>query len=198
MKKVVSMFLALTMALSFSACRVAKPEDTIDSYLAAYKVFDTEKMDSYVLVPDNATDETMAEDDDAYINFFVDYIKENANKMTYRITNSEMSGSNAVVTVEFKYVDGSPLMRSVMGVFMQRMFAEAFSGKESSDEDVEGMLTELLHQEIGKTIEIYKEVTLQIDCVLQDKTWHIATESDALQDVLTSGVFFTMQDMGES
>lgn len=205
MKKLISVFLMFAMILSFSACGTAKPEDTVKSYLSAAKKFDTEEMTKYVLETNSATDETTTvadedEDegeDDAFLDFFEAYMKDNASKLTYKTSNSEVDGENAVVTVEIKYVDGSALIKAVMGVYMQQMFASAFSNEKTSDEKTNAMMSEIMKEEMNKTAETFKEVALKINCVLKNKTWYIEEVSDELSNVLSSGFFNTMTEIGD-
>lgn len=85
-----------------------------------------------------------------------------------------------------------------MGEYMQLVFTSAFSDEEMTDAEMDAAMFTIMKDEMSKTTETFKDAALQINCVLQDKVWYIEDVSDEMADVLSSGLFGTMEDIGDS
>lgn len=184
----------------FSACSASNPENAVKSYLSAYKNFNQEKMDKFLLETGDRAEGTTNDDDkdDEYYKPFEEYIASNASKLSYDIIKSEVDGAKAVVTVDFKYVDGSDLFEAVMDAYMQKMFDFMASSAELPDGAIAAMLSDLMKEEMKKTPEVFEEATLQIECVRKDRTWYIEELSDEVANVLSSGLSAAMEDIGNN
>lgn len=177
------------MLISVIGCSKVKPEEVVSTYFDAYQKQDVETMDTVVIA--SSTQETVetneAEDDTEYVEYFEDYLKTNAEKMTYKVIDSEVDEDKAVVTVDCRYVNGGPLLKATISEVFQKMIGMAFAGIEMSEEETNQMFLSTMKEQ-SKTIgETYKETTIKIDCVKQDGKWFIAEVSDEMSDILTSG-----------
>src|SRR5699024_2501075 len=128
------------------------------------------------------------EDQDALEVYFLDYIKSNAKKITYEIKESKIDGDNATVAVDFKYVNGGPLLKATFGEYMKEAFASAFTGKELTDEENSEIFISAMEAQSEKMEETFTEKTLNIECVKIEDNWYIDDPSDELLDVIMSGI----------
>lgn len=106
-----------------------KPESTVSDFIEAGKKFDLTKMAISVNPSNSSSKEKIADlmkdgnDRDQYQKYFLDYFKENAGKITYAVKGSKIENDKATVTVDFKYVNGGPLLKATLGdVFSKTVF----------------------------------------------------------------------------
>lgn len=189
MKKVVLAMVLVAMLISVVGCSKAKPEEAVSTYFDAFQKQDVETMETVVIASSTqeAVENNEAEDDTEYVKYFEDYLKNNAEKMTYKVIDSEVDEDKAIVTVDCRYINGGPLLKATIGEVFQKIIGMAFAGIEMSEEETNQMFLSTMKEQ-SKTIgETYKEITIKIDCVKQDGKWFIAEVSDEMSDILTSG-----------
>lgn len=203
MRKLIS-FLIITFALCmFSGCGMfQKPETTVSEYIKAATAFDLEKMNSKI-APSNATDkkdisDIIENDEDEYQKYIIDYFKSNAAKITYKIKNTKIDNDSAVVTVDFKYIDGSPLIKASIAEAFSKIMPLAFSGVEVSDDESSQFFITAMETQRKTIKEKYTSKTIDIKCVKIDKQWYIEKSSDELMDVLTSNFISAGKDIDKS
>lgn len=202
-KRIIAALLACMLLLMGGCGNTAKPEDTVENFFKAAQTLDLEAMIT-TIEPSNTEDinDTKAlfdEDEfDDYTKYFLDYLKENAGKMTYTIGKSEVDGDKAVVTVDCKYVDGGPLLSATIGEVFKKTFELAFSGTEMTDEEMVQMFTGIMEEQRSVVEETFKESTLDINCVKQDGKWYISEMEDELLDVAMSGFLSAGEKMSEA
>lgn len=205
MRKLISILVMVTMVLTVSGCFSSdKPESTVKEFIGAAKVFDVEKMESLINPSNSSEKEDIAEltkeedGNEQYQKYFMEYLKENAGKIKYEVKDTEIDSNSAVVTVDFKYIDGAPILKATLTEYITKAFPLAFSGVEITDEDASQMFLTAM-QEQRKTIEeSYVEKTISIKCIKVDSKWYIDEVSDELLDVLMSNFISASEEWGDS
>lgn len=204
MRKLIVLFCIIVVA-SLVGCSAPKPESTVSEFIEAGKKFDIVKM-AQTFNPSNESNKEIMEDftredsesENQYQAYFFDYFKENAKKITYQIKNSTIEGDQATVTVDFKYVNGGPLLKATIGEVFTKVIAMAFSGVELSDEEMEQMFISTMKNQQNTVEELFIEKTIDIKLVLIDKQWYIDEPSDELLDVFTSNFVSVSNELDES
>lgn len=204
MKKSLIIALAVVLAIGLAGCGT-KPETAIDNFFGAVKNFDSESM-TKALAPSTSgdtkelgsMDEYLKSTDDPMSAPFVDYLKGNAKKITYEITNTKVNGDAATVTVKCKYVDGTQLFDKIIQDLFAKALSSAFSGKEMTQEEMTKMGADLLKQDIASVKETFVEKTVDIDCVKVDGTWYVKEVNDDLADVVTCNLLTAAKNLADS
>lgn len=177
----------LSLAL-LAGCSGAKPESTVEAFFTAGQKLDTEAMAATILSESEdglaVPDELELDESNAYL---LEYFKTNAEKMTYEITESEVDGDKAVVTMNAKYVDGAPLIQATISSAFMKMLPLAFSGTEMTEEETNQMFADTMKEQSEIVTETFAEKTLKIDLVKEDNQWYITEITDEMIDVVMSG-----------
>ena len=177
----------LSLAL-LAGCIGAKPKSTVEEFFTAGQQLNTEAMAAAVLSTneEEVTDpeELLTDESNEYL---LEYLKTNAEKMTYEVTGSEVDGDKAVVTMNAKYVDGAPLIKATISSAFMKMLPLAFSGKEMTEEETNQMFADTMKEQAEIVSETFKEETLKIDLVKEDNEWYITEITDEMMDVVMSG-----------
>lgn len=199
---IIALLLTLGLLLLGGCSGKAEPEDTVEKYLSAAKKLDLKAMAATIL-PSNTDDikETstlMEEKEDDYTRYFVDYLKANAEKMTFKIGKSEVNGDKATVTVDCKYVDGAPILTATIQDVIVNAFSMAFSDKEMTDEETSEMFASSLEEHRKVTKETFKEATIKVNCIKKDDKWYISETNDELLDVAMSGFISAGKEISEN
>lgn len=192
MKKLIIIFVLPIILFLLAGCGAAGPEDTVDKYFTAAQKLDLISMAANI-APSNTEDRDITstllegEEQEEFQKYALDYLKTNARKMTYTISGSEVNGDKAVVTVDCKYVDSGRILKATVGEMFAKLFGQAFSGVEMTDEENEQMFLNVMEEQIKTFDETFTDVTLNIDLVKSEDTWYIAKVSDEMLDVVASG-----------
>ncbi len=201
MKKPIAVFMVFIMMLSLSGCG-ASPKSTISQYFKAAKTFDLPKMNNLLLEQSDFgktdTSEDNKDDNNMFVEYFMDYLKSNAQKIEYDVTGSKIDGDKASVQVDCKYVDGSIILKTAMAEYFKQAFGYAFSGEKMSDEAMDNIMTGILTDVIDKSEETIKEVSITINCVKKDGSWLIDDVDNALLNIVTSGFTLASEEISES
>lgn len=188
MKKLIPCLLLI--ALVFTGCSSAKPEDPVKGFFEAAKTFDFDEAKTFVN-PDNVsdTDSTLSVSDEDTA-FLMDFLKSNNQKIEYTIESAEKADDTGTVTVKCKYVDVSPFLSD----YMSELFKQALAnfGTEMTDEQYNKTATDLLASKDYS--ENTKENTFTISCIKKDKTWYI----DKVDNNLGNAVLSNMISSGEN
>lgn len=198
---IIALLITLGLLVLGGCSKKVGPEDTVEKYLSATKKLDLETMASTIL-PSNTDDidkttTLMDEKDDDYTQYFVDYLKANAKKMTFKIGKSEVNDDKATVTVDCKYIDGAPILAATIQDVIANAFSMAFSDEEMTDEEISQMFEDSLEEHRKDTKESFKEATIKINCIKQDDKWYISETDDELLDVATSGFISASKELLE-
>lgn len=186
------LILVLIAGLTFGCGASAKPDDVVKDFFEAAKTFDMEKMVA-TIVPENSaaaayTREVFSDEEFGdYPEEFLTYLEENAGKITYEITSSEVDGDTATVTVDVSYIDSYPLLEEIFSEYMTQAFTMAFSGQDLSDEDYDKLMSDIFLDKMANGEDTFKDATLEIPCEKVDGKWYIADVSEDMMDVFLSG-----------
>lgn len=190
-KSISSLYILVVMFLV--GCSTANPESTIATFIEAGKKFDLVKMAETVNPSNASSKEKIAdltkggkESENQYQQYFIDYFKENAAKITYEVKSSKIEGEEASVTVDFKYINGASLLKGTIGEVFTKAISIAFSGVEMNDEEMEQLFVNAMKNQQQSIKESFVEKTIDIKLVQVDKKWYIDKPSDELLDVFTS------------
>ena len=201
MKRISCLFLSLALILGITGCAAEKkPEDAVKSFMEAAKAFDFEAMAAYVN-PDNVGDlESLTDESDSteLEQYFLDYLKESAAKITYEIGSAVISGDTATVTVTCNYVDSSEVLTQTISDFFIEALSAAFSGTELTDEQMNTMMMEIMEENKSSIEETYVDATIDVSCVKIDGVWYVDTVSDEMGDVITSNFLSASEEISSA
>lgn len=180
-----------------------KPDKTVSEFIEGMKKFDLELMASKINPEDRKDVDEMtnlSEEGDLMEKYFLDYIKSNAKKINYKINDSKIDGDKAVVSVDFKYVDGGPLFRATFAEYMKEMFALAFTdmNREITQEEYNEAFVSAMEEQSKVIEESFTEKTLEINCIKVDDKWYINEPSDEILDVAMSNLISVGEELNES
>ncbi|SHF21096.1 hypothetical protein [Alkalibacter saccharofermentans] len=202
MKKNVILLLIVVVVILITGCSNApKPETTVEGFLEASKELDIVKMAEFV-------EKSEIEDQEIFDEFeeieegsleasFMDYLKENASKMTYDISGSTVEDDKATVDVDVKYVDGGSVMKATIVEVFTKVFAGAFAGVEYSEEETNQIFISELNNQREKITETFVEKSIRIDCVLIDDKWYITNLDTEILDVILSNFVSVSEELDE-
>jgi len=194
MKKLILAITMLAILFSFAACgEEEQPDAVVDQYFQAAQQLDIEKMSTTIL-PTNTegieeTENFLSSEEDVYSNYFIEYIKGNAEKMTYTIQETAEDGDQAVVTVDCKYIDVAPVLEATINDVFSEVFDRAMAGEDMTEEETAQMFVESMKAQVESTDETYAEKTIDVNVEKLDGQWYIADINDDLLDVTTCGFF---------
>jgi hypothetical protein len=194
MKKFLCCILVAIFVTTFSACQSSStPENTIKGYFEAAKVSDTAKANTFIN-PKNVSSKgssstsSGSQEEIDLANNLLDYLKGNNKKVTYNITNSEIKDSNATISVDCKFVDGSSILKDSIADYIPKALAEAFSDTDKSSDKSVKEIAELMKNKIKTTKETLTEKTIKVNCVKVNDRWYIDKEDNDLKNVFASNL----------
>lgn len=190
MKKIILLLTTFLLAIFLTACSSAKPEDTINSFFSSAKKFDFEGMNKVMENNDEKYKDIVKEleTEDPSTQYVLDYLKNNASKITYTIKDSEIKDNNAKIQVECKFVDSTPLLKEIVAEAFTKMLGMSFSGQDLTDEKTTEMLVSIMKEKQKSVEETFVTKTVEFECTKKDNKWIISSANDALADVLLSNL----------
>lgn len=199
MKKVLAFVLVIFMTGVLLGCGTSTPEDTVAKFFNSVKRFNIEGIDNTLVEgkSEEIVDPKLFEGFDKS-SVFTELIIDNMKKFSHKVTDSVVEGDKAVVSVSCKYVDSGPLLKATFGEYIAKVFGNAFSGEEMSNDNMEKMLSDIIKKQKKKIPVTVKDVDLKIDLVKIDGEWLIADVNDDLLDVVLSGMYSVFNEFGES
>jgi hypothetical protein len=198
LRRILVLPFVLLLAFSISSCGVTKtPDDTVNNFLSAAQAFDFETMSTY-MNPANIDELEEFTSDNELEQYFFDYLKDSASKMTYTIKSSETNADTTSVTVDFKFIDSTPFLTAVIGDVFNKAFSRAFSGSELTDEEMNALFTESLESQRSQMENVFTESTVVIDCVKIDGVWMIDTLTDDFGNVITANFIKASEEISNS
>lgn len=202
MKKIFNFILITLMIFILTACsNSAKPETAVSEFVESAKLFDLNGM-AAVVNPSNTIDKDKINDlegtdENSIEKYFLDYLKSNAKKINYDIKEVKIDGDNAVVTVNFKYINGGPLLKATIGDVFTQAMSIAFSGVEMTDEETSQMFIASLKKQNENIPESFSEKTIDIDCIKVDNKWYIDEPNEELLNVIMSNFITVVDELNE-
>lgn len=178
------------------------PDTSVIDFMASAKKFDIEEMISKI-DPQNRDGiddiSKLYEEGQKQENIYIlNYFKDNAKDITYKINDTTISGDTAVVSVDVNYIDGTPLFRSVMSDYTKKVLASKFTGQElTQDQSVEIIISSMKkhEQSIGRPV-VNKQIDIR--CVKIDGEWYIEELTENLSNVVTSNILSAIEKIEES
>lgn len=203
MKRVVSLALALLLALSLVGCSGSKPDTVVTTFCGAIQAFDFEKAATCM---ENGSEDLEDPYDDGEMEEdlsseqVMTYLKECASKMTYKIGESKVDGERAAVPVSFTYVDAGPVITSALGEYITQAFALAFSG--ADDAQMEELFSNIFMEKAESMETGTASADVTFNCVKVNGDWKIAAFTDGAEEVitniLTSNIASAFEGFGEA
>ncbi len=195
--------LLLLLCFSLSACTTDTPETVVTSFCDAMQTFDITHMQELIERTENTEGvddaEEMEKTDTISLQnpevsnqeiqtLLMDYVKENAAKMTYTITNVEAQEQTANVTVQFTYPDLSPMMRTVMQEYIANALVMVFSGNFDDDDRVAEMFLSLWQEQTATFKPAMTSKTVVFVCKQTEEGWKLVEMPDAVIDVISGNI----------
>ena len=178
--------------LFIAGCSISpKPESTVSDFIEAGKKFDLTKMATMVNPSNSSSKEKIADlmkDGNAkdQYQYFLDYFKENAAKISYKVKGSKIENDKATVTVDFKYVNGGPLLKATLGDVFSKAISLAFTGVEMNDEEMGQMFVSAMQKQKETVKDSFVEKSMDLKLTKTDSKWYIDEPSEELLDVFLS------------
>lgn len=190
--KLAFIFMILASVVMLTACGGSSPEKSTEKFLASYKELNIEEMSKYVSkeIKQTIEDESSELEDGMLTEELKSSVKRYASELEYEIVdvNVDKEEGSAVVNLNFIYADGGEVVASSMGEIFGQLMGQAFSNEESSDEEVNKELSNILVKNLDIN-EIKKEsVSGEITLKLEEDIWKIAEVDDEVLNVLTIGL----------
>lgn len=200
MKKTRTALLALVLmaSLSFGSCGdPGTPEGAVDRLFDAFMAFDPDAVNE-ALSPaaqgNLAGCEEFTEDlENPMASTLIDYLKRNAEGITYEILETTTDGDTATVSVKCKYVDGSARLGGMRPEDFAQLMELMFTGENLTGEEEALIALETLCSGDGLGGETYAEKTIKIDCVKAYGAWVVKEMNEDLADVFTSNLLDTAE-----
>lgn len=194
MEKVISIIVIVSMIFNFSDySNFSIPDTAVSEYIESAKLFDLNKMSSK-MNPSASMDKDKiidleGADENSLEKYILDYLKSNAKKITYKIKDTKIDNDKAVVTVDFKYVNGVPLLKAAMRDAYIQAISRGFTVVEMTDQETSQMLVSSMEKQKENIAESFVEKTIDIKCIKVDNQWYIDEPSDDLIDVIMSNLY---------
>ena len=123
MKKVISLMLALVLALSLTACGgKAGPEGVVGQFCKGLQELDEKAIAQCFENGDDLelSDLEDVDSDDAVTQKIMDFMKSCAGRLKYQVGEATVDGDTATVPVEFTYVNAGSLMKEILTEYISR------------------------------------------------------------------------------
>ncbi|MTV47932.1 DUF4878 domain-containing protein [Heliobacillus mobilis] len=200
MRKLMSLLVMVGLFFLAGCSLSPKPETTVSNFIEAGKKYDTTKMSALVANADANGKAKLSElgNENQYQTYFLDYFKENAGKITYTITNAQVKNNSATVTVNFKFIDGLPLLKATLGNVFTKALAGAFSGVKMTEEETKQMIVTAITKQKETNAESFTDQTIEIKLAKVDDQWFIVEPSDELLNVFLSNFNSIGKELGKS
>ena len=195
MKRVLALLLAFALVLGMAACSSGpKPEDTVKKFFEAMKTFDVETMQSCVEGEYDATEMLTEEEED--MTGLIDYLKENAKTLTYKISSSEVKEDKAKVGVSVEYTDTSEVIGDAFATYIMALFSMMFS-EDATEEDLEKAFTEGLANAIETKETTRATEDLSLDLILKDGVWKLTDVPEETANVMLGNLMHAMDGLDD-
>ena len=178
------------------------PDTSVIDFMESAKKFDIEEMISKI-DPQNRDGiddiSKLYEEGQKQENIYIlNYFKDNAKDITYKINDTTISGDTAIVNVDVNYIDGTPLFRSVMSDYTKKVLASKFTGRElTQDQSVEIIISSMKkHRQSVEHPVVNKQIDIR--CVKIDDEWYIEELTEDLSNVVTSNILSSIKKIEES
>lgn len=205
MKKVISLMLALVLALSLTACggKASGPEGVVGQFCKGLQELDEKAIAQCFENGDDLelSDLEDVDSDDAVTQKIMDFMKSCAGRLKYQVGEATVGGDTATVPVEFTYVNAGTLMTEILTEYISQAWSLALSG--ADDEKLAAAFEEVFDEKTTGADFPTLTATLTIPCVQTSDGWKISSSADnsedlsaQLLDILTSNIYGALEDFG--
>lgn len=205
MKKVISLMLALVLALSLTACggKASGPEGVVGQFCKGLQELDEKAIAQCFENGDDLelSDLEDVDSDDAVTQKIMDFMKSCAGRLKYQVGEATVDGDIATVPVEFTYVNAGSLMTEILTEYISQAWSLALSG--ADDEKLAAAFEEVFDEKTTGADFPTLTATLTIPCVQTSDGWKISSSADdsedlsaQLLDILTSNIYGALEDFG--
>ncbi|MFZ3132032.1 MAG: DUF4352 domain-containing protein [Desulfosporosinus sp.] len=192
MRKLMSVLFIIGIFLITGCSNFPKPESTVSDFIDAGKKFDLTKMATMVNPSNSSSKEKISDlmndkkNNNQYQKYFLDYFKENAAKITYTVKETKIENDKATVTVDFKYVNGGPLLKATLGDVFSKAISLAFTGVQMNDEEMGQMFVSAMQKQKETVKDSFVEKSIDLKLTKVENKWYIDEPSVELLDVFLS------------
>lgn len=209
-KKFNIMLIIMSVMLIVSACSAPKKvkttttkklaaDDTVTEFMEATKKYDIETMISKIN-PENRDNmdeisklyEQGKKEENRYL---LDYLKGNAEKITYEINDTVVDNGYALVNIDVNYVDGAPLFKAVIAEYMKSALSSAFTGNKLNQEQSIKLIIDSMKKQRELVEEPMISKNMDIKCINIDNKWYITEVTDDLSNVVTSNLLSSVKKL---
>lgn len=195
-KKILFLFLAFLMILSFAACieveqvevippSLSTPEEACESLCSALKAYDLSAASACLLYPDDI--KVLDLSGDPLLASYMPLFQEWTGKLEYTVRPASISGGNAQVTVDYVYVDASSALADAARIYLQKAKDMAAEGKE--DSEIEAMLPGII-EECAKNADLgTASLSVTYELVQGGGEWKIVNVPQEFTNVFTADLF---------
>ena len=199
-QKAWALVLAAALVLALAGCGAQpKAEDTVRQFCDAMKTLDLETMQSSVSSRgEDQTDleELLTGEDSEEYAFLLDYVKELAGQIDYEITAASQDGDKGTVTVHFKHIDASDVVKRAFQDYLMKGIGMAFSG--AGEEEMAQLLKDCFAEAIRTTKTGEAEATIEFKCTKKDGKWLIDEVPDELASVIMGNMDKALEGLSEN
>jgi len=200
-QKVVLITIVSLLFLSLVGCNSqGNPEDAVDNFFNYAKSFKLNSIANTFEDLDNDSEEMFGDisEEKDFPDYLLEYLKENAKEIEYKITNTEKENNVAVVTVEVKYIDGGGVIRESFGEVFRTILTESSGDEDLSDEYLDELFEEIMKEKQSLNKEKIIEKEIIINLVESRGKWYIEEMTDELADIIMSGFIKAMDNIGSN
>ena len=200
-QKVVLITIVSLLFLSLVGCNSqGNPEDAVDNFFNYARSFKLNSIANTFEDLDNDSEEMFEDisEEKDFPDYLLEYLKENAKEIEYKITNTEKENNAAVVTVEVKYIDGGGVISESFGEVFRTILTESSGDEDLSDEYLDELFEEIMKEKQSLNKEKIIEKEIIINLVESRGKWYIEEMTDELADIIMSGFIKAMDNIGSN
>ena len=123
-------------------------------------------------------------------------MKELAGQIDYEIAAASQDGDKGAVTVHFKHIDASDVVKRAFQDYLMKGIGMAFSG--AGEEEMAQLLKDCFAEAIRTTKTGEAEATIEFKCAKKDGKWLIDKVPDELASVIMGNMDKALEGLSEN
>ena len=165
MKKLITIITVILLILLVGCSSAPSPTNVVDDYLKSVQ------KDPFSKFNDQLNLDESSEEEVALFNQLSEMLK----KQTYTLDNETINGDNATVDVHYKTYDYVSPLQDALKEYLAQAFASAFSGTETSQEELSNMMYKLYAEKLATAAESNpeKEFNYTVKLTKVDGKWEM-------------------------
>lgn len=202
-KNILFLSILFVFTMILTACGQAKPQSTIDEFMASIKNYDFEEASQHYSeefedVENKADDVISNEDLDGVEGYeeLVSEFKRLMSNLEYTVVDEEISedGSSAKLKVDLSYADANePIIEAIESLFGE-VFSSAFDGKELTDEEIQELTVQLMKEKLS---EYEAEIVSKVGQAELKKNGEGVWKISSLDDNYLNALVFGLREISE-